>query len=280
MPRRKTHRLFQYCPVSESGIHAYAIIAARPSRADPASLGVGWDGGVDGDAVGVAAERSACWVSVRDADTAGAALSVLRDDAGFCGDAAWGEAGSESMLVGCCRSGVWCVSGRSAGGMAQTATEFLSRCSCEVWSHGSAGDHAGAEQSALREGILGNSGYQIFGYLIAAAVGFWVYTDAKKRGMNAVGWGIGAALLCIVILPLYLITRKPVLGAGVPGLPPGAVVYTQQPPPPPGMVPPPPPPGMAPPPAASAGPVHFCVQCGQKYEGTVKFCPVCGATQG
>jgi hypothetical protein len=131
----------------------------------------------------------------------------------------------------------------------------------------------------LREGILGNSGYQIFGYLIAAAVGFWVYTDAKKRGMNAVGWGIGSALVCIVFLPLYLIIRKPVLGAGVPGIPPGAVVYTQPPPPPPPGMAPPQPPGLAPPPAASAGPVHFCVQCGQKYEGTVKFCPSCGATQ-
>jgi len=145
VPRRKTHRLFQYCPVSESGIHAYAIIAARPSRANPASLGAGWDGGVDGDAVGVAAERSACWVSVRDADTAGVALSILRDDEGFCRDAAWGEAGSESMLVVCCGSGVWCVSGRSAGGMAQTAIEFLSRCSGEVWSDRGAGYDAGAE---------------------------------------------------------------------------------------------------------------------------------------
>jgi drug/metabolite transporter (DMT)-like permease len=132
---------------------------------------------------------------------------------------------------------------------------------------------------------LGNSGYQIIGYAIAAAVGFWVYTDAKKRGMNAVGWGIGAALVCIVFLPLYLIIRKPLLTAGMPGIPPGAVVYTQAPPPPPpGMAPPPPQGMMAPPPpppgaAPAGGPVHFCVQCGQKYEGTVKFCPSCGATQ-
>jgi len=131
-------------------LNASKIAAYRPG-ADPASLGAGWDGGVDGDAGGMAAGDSACWVSVPDADTAGAALSVLWDDTGFCGDAAWGEAGSESMLVACSGGGVWCVSGRSAGGMAQTATELLSRCSNEVWSYDSAGDDAGTEQSALRE---------------------------------------------------------------------------------------------------------------------------------
>lgn len=125
---------------------------------------------------------------------------------------------------------------------------------------------------------MGNNGTWIISLVVGAAAGYWVNTDAKKRGMNATGWGIGTFLFCIVILPLYLIMRKPVLAAGMPGIPPGAMVYTQPPPPPPGMAPPPPP-AMAPPPPASAGPVHFCVQCGQKYEGTVKFCPSCGATQ-
>ena len=120
---------------------------------------------------------------------------------------------------------------------------------------------------------MGNNGTFLISIVVGAVAGYWVYTDAKKRPMNATGWGIGTFLFCIVFLPLYLIMRKPPLTAGVQGLPPGAVVYTQP--------PPPPPPGMAPPPpAASAGPVHFCVQCGQKYEGTVKFCPSCGATQG
>jgi hypothetical protein len=127
---------------------------------------------------------------------------------------------------------------------------------------------------------MGGTGYQVIGLVIDAAIGAWVYSDAKKRGMNAAGWGIGAFLLCIVILPLYLIIRKPVVTAGgMPGYPPGTVV-TQLPPqyiPPPiagnaGAVPPPAPP--------VAGTWHFCGQCGQRYEGTVKFCPICGAPQG
>ncbi|HEY1501721.1 MAG TPA: zinc ribbon domain-containing protein [Acidobacteriaceae bacterium] len=136
----------------------------------------------------------------------------------------------------------------------------------------------------------GGGGYQVIGLLIAAAIAFWVYTDAKKRPMNAIGWAIGTFLLCIVFLPLYLIMRKPLLTAqlppGAPPLPPG---YTYTTTPPPGQAPPPtftpPPPAYAPPPPAAApptaapsgGPVHFCPQCGHKYEGTVKFCPNCGA---
>ncbi len=129
----------------------------------------------------------------------------------------------------------------------------------------------------------GSGGIQIIGIVLGAVAGAWVYSDAKKRGMNAVGWGIGSFLVCIVFLPLYLIIRKPLVAQVPPGYaPPGTPVYpvyTQPPmqPPPQGML------GMAPPPpppaAPSAGPVHFCVQCGQKYEGNVKFCPICGAPQ-
>ena len=138
----------------------------------------------------------------------------------------------------------------------------------------------------------GSGGIQIIGIVLGAVAGAWVYSDAKKRGMNAIGWGIGSFLVCIVFLPLYLIIRKPLLAQVPPGYPPpgtpgylppgtpGYPVYTQPPPPPPqfqpaGTL------GMAPPPPAapSAGPVHFCVQCGQKYEGNVKFCPICGAPQ-
>lgn len=132
---------------------------------------------------------------------------------------------------------------------------------------------------------MGTGGIQIFGLVIAAAIGFWVATDAKKRGMSF-WWGVGTFLICIVFLPLYLIMRKPVITAGV-QIPPGTPVYI---PPPPGQYPgaqqqypPPPPPqfpapapGAAPPPPI-AGTVHFCTQCGQKYEGTLKFCPNCGA---
>ncbi len=47
--------------------------------------------------------------------------------------------------------------------------------------------------------------------LIAATVGFFVGQDAQKRGMNPWGWGIGVFLLMIVFLPIYFITRKPLL---------------------------------------------------------------------
>ena len=33
--------------------------------------------------------------------------------------------------------------------------------------------------------------------------------DAKARGMNGVGWGIGVFMVLIVFLPLYLVVRKP-----------------------------------------------------------------------
>jgi MFS family permease len=121
-----------------------------------------------------------------------------------------------------------------------------------------------------------SGGVQLIGVVIAGAIAVFVYTDAKKRGMNAVGWAIGTFLLCIVILPLYLIIRKPVLVAGMPGSP--AVT-----PLPPTYVQPPmqPPPTFSQPPAGTppAGtPARFCPNCGQPHEGTAKFCPNCGAS--
>ncbi len=146
------------------------------------------------------------------------------------------------------------------------------------------------------------SGYQIIGLLIAAAIAFWVYTDAKKRPMNAVLWAIGTFLLCIVFLPLYLIMRKPVGAApGTPGLPPQPMplppTYQQppqaygqpqqpygQPPQPYGQPPvqqappyvPPPSAGMPGTPAPGQS-GKFCPNCGAPHEGTVKFCANCGA---
>jgi hypothetical protein len=137
------------------------------------------------------------------------------------------------------------------------------------------------------------AGFRLFGVIIAAVIAGFVWQDANKRGMSGPLWGIGTFFLCIIFLPLYLIMRKPLLIAGQ--VPPGTQVYMpppgQYPPPPPGQYPPPsqgqypapPPPSTFPAPPAgsasgpSAGPVHFCTQCGQKYEGTVKFCPNCGA---
>ena len=50
----------------------------------------------------------------------------------------------------------------------------------------------------------------VAGFLVMAAVVF-VAKDAKARGMNPVGWGIGAFLFTIVAVPLYLIVRKPIV---------------------------------------------------------------------
>jgi hypothetical protein len=130
--------------------------------------------------------------------------------------------------------------------------------------------------------------FRLVGVVIAVVIAGFVWQDANKRGMSGPLWGIGTFLLCIVFLPLYLIMRKPIITAGVMAIPPGTPVYM----PPAGQYPgaqppqqyppaPPPPqypdlPGTISPPPAT-GPVHFCTQCGQKYEGTVKFCPNCGA---
>ena len=54
-------------------------------------------------------------------------------------------------------------------------------------------------------------GGTIIGVIVDLAIAIWVYTDAQRRGMNAIGWAIGTFLVCIVFLPLYLIMRKPAI---------------------------------------------------------------------
>ena len=41
-------------------------------------------------------------------------------------------------------------------------------------------------------------------------VAYWVYTDASKRGMNAILWGILSFLFCPIVPVIYFIIRKPV----------------------------------------------------------------------
>lgn len=137
-------------------------------------------------------------------------------------------------------------------------------------------------------------GYLI-GFVIAAAIAIWVATDANKRGMNGVGWGIGVFLFCIVVLPIYLITRKPLLAqpTGYPyGGPPQPYVPPQQPyvppqqpyvPPPQNYVPPPQNWTPAPPvpPTSTAPPQtghNFCAKCGARLSPDAKFCAACGNT--
>ena len=53
----------------------------------------------------------------------------------------------------------------------------------------------------------------VIGLFIACIFGYFIYGDAKARGMNAPGWTIGVIALMIVFLPLYLIVRKPLPGS-------------------------------------------------------------------
>jgi hypothetical protein len=48
------------------------------------------------------------------------------------------------------------------------------------------------------------------GPAVALVFAIFVATDANKRGMNGLLWGIGVFLICIIFLPLYLVVRKPV----------------------------------------------------------------------
>ena len=59
----------------------------------------------------------------------------------------------------------------------------------------------------------------LLGLMIAAVVAGFVANDARKRGMDAVGWFFGVFFLLIVFLPLYLLERKPLLPQYQPQLP-------------------------------------------------------------
>jgi MFS family permease len=128
----------------------------------------------------------------------------------------------------------------------------------------------------IGHGFLG--GYGI-GFIIALLVAVWVATDANKRGMNGILWGIGVFLVCIVFLPIYLIVRKPLLAQQQPYSypPPGS-----HPPQPYGYNPPAQPsqPSYTPPPPAAQPSVtpshHFCSNCGSPLDVGAKFCPNCG----
>jgi hypothetical protein len=51
--------------------------------------------------------------------------------------------------------------------------------------------------------------FQLIGFAIDAYVAYWVYTDAGKRGMPAVGWAIGSFICFPIVTVIYLIMRKP-----------------------------------------------------------------------
>jgi len=62
---------------------------------------------------------------------------------------------------------------------------------------------------------MNGSGGIAFFIIVAISVAFIaamiVASDAKKRGMNELGWCGGVFLMMIIFLPLYLIVRKPLL---------------------------------------------------------------------
>ena len=121
----------------------------------------------------------------------------------------------------------------------------------------------------MNEASLLGGGYGI-GFLIDLVIAIWVASDANKRGMNGVLWGIGVFLLCIIFLPIYLIVRKPLLAEVQPYYPPlqASPPYGQQ---PPGPTP------TAPPPVEPGQPGHrFCSNCGAQLTPGSRFCPSCG----
>lgn len=70
----------------------------------------------------------------------------------------------------------------------------------------------------LQFGDIGGSQFLTFGFvvlIIAALLGYWVYTDASKRGKdNATLWGVAVAILTLLTLlggliafAYYLYTR-------------------------------------------------------------------------
>lgn len=96
----------------------------------------------------------------------------------------------------------------------------------------------------------------VFGFIVDLIAAIWVAWDARRRGMNSVGWAIGVFLILILFLPLYLILRKPAIGS--------PAVY---------------PPGTPMPGTWPAGAARICRNCGQPCDGDARFCPHCGAAQ-
>lgn len=83
-------------------------------------------------------------------------------------------------------------------------------------------------------------GYLAWGLLFLAT--YWVYTDAKKRNMNAGNWALYTFLLLIIGLPHYLYTRgnNPI--------------------------------------TAEVKNLKFCSSCGKQLETDAPFCPYCGTS--
>ncbi len=92
-------------------------------------------------------------------------------------------------------------------------------------------------------------------FLVSVVLAAVVASDANRRGMNGILWGVGVFLLCIVFLPLYLIMRSPAqptastVQASSPNVPPGARQS------------------------------KYCNSCGTELPENARFCSRCGWTQ-
>ena len=85
--------------------------------------------------------------------------------------------------------------------------------------------------------------FGMIGFLVALAVAFWVFSDARGRGLTtgkALLWFMGTLFLLIVFLPFWLIMR-PGKGYAV----------------------------------ATGRRLTLCARCGSSYEGMASFCPTC-----
>lgn len=90
--------------------------------------------------------------------------------------------------------------------------------------------------------------FEFIGFLVALGVAFWVFSDARSRGLStgkALLWFFGTLFLLIIFLPFWLLTRPK----------PGYVVQ-------------------------AVGRQTLCAQCGRSYEGTPNYCPACGKQIG
>ena len=94
-----------------------------------------------------------------------------------------------------------------------------------------------------------------FGALLQIVLAFWVGTDANRRGMNGVLWGLLVLFTFVVGLIVYLIV---VQGSTSPAAAPAEAI----------------------PAANGAIATGGCPQCGGAVESSFEACPFCGAALG
>jgi hypothetical protein len=105
-------------------------------------------------------------------------------------------------------------------------------------------------------GVFGN----LLGLAVVVVIGWAVWRDANSRGMNGVLWGVLSAAFCIIVVPIYLIVRKPVLSAEQQRAEAAPISFhaDRQP--------------------SAPGAARFCSTCGAALVDGAKFCGKCGAS--